>query len=1096
MQELTERSIDLASSWVQRSQGGGSRSDRAAAEQLESIVESPAAVRFVMAFVDRVVRPDSNAVAADQLRSLVQAKQLPSFLSPIDKVLLQAGARISSYLPGVVMPLARRRMRAIVGHLVAPAEPAELSDHLQQQQSQGFALNVNLLGEAVLGEREAERRLAELHALLEQPLVDYVSVKVSAIASQLNHFAHEDSLRRVTERLDGLFRKAASVTPATFINLDMEEYHDLELTLDAFMAVLDQPELDSVDAGIVLQAYLPDAYPALQRLTAWANERHARSGGEIKVRLVKGANLAMERVDAAMHGWEQAPYETKVEADANYKRCVNWLLHADRMAGVRLGLASHNLFDIAWTRLLSVERDVAHRVQYEMLQGMAPAQAEVVAGDASDNRLLMYTPAVRSENFDVAISYLFRRLEENASDDNFMKHLFALGRDRRIFDAQADIFRTSLTLIDHLASEPRRRQDRGDTTPPPAYRIGQAFVNEPDTDPILVANRKWIVAVANSQMTPVATEMTTTTEAIDAVMARAREAQTAFSAHSLLERQALLHRVGDELAKRRGDLITTMMQEANKTFAEADVEISEAIDFARYYGDRAVELDQHAGASFTPFGTVAVIPPWNFPVAIPAGGVLASLAAGNCVIFKPAPETPRCAEMVAEACWAAGVDQSVLQFVRTPDDHVGQHLVESVDAVILTGSGETAELFASWKPELRLFAETSGKNALIITPNADIDLAVADLVKSAFGHSGQKCSAASLAIVVGETYHSERFRRQLVDAVQSLSVGPSTQIETDMGPIIGTPSDRLSRALTSLESGESWLVAPQRIEGEAENLWSPGVRVDVQPGSWFHTTECFGPVLGIIAARDLDHAIEIQNASNFGLTGGIHTLDPTEIAAWLERVQVGNAYVNRPITGAIVQRQPFGGWKQSSVGPGAKAGGPNYVAQLGTWAEVSTARDSSASARNAIGDDFASAWASHFAVEHDPSDLFCEANRFRYRPLDTMVLRIGAQASDRDVALVRKAANIAGVKLIDSNAADESAAELASRLARLGAQRVRVVGGGVDHELAATARSLGVHVSAEPVLPVGRLELQHYVREQAIAETLHRFGNLTLLRTD
>ncbi len=1069
-----EAAVELVAEWLRRASELETAADRATLEQLEGVVTDEASTRFVMAFVDRVVRPDDHRVAAAQLAAVVADGPLPGFLNAADRILLRAGARIGPVLPSLVMPLARRRMRSIVGHLVAPAESTKLAEHLAAQRSGGWALNVNLLGEAVLGEREAARRLDELLDLLGQPDVDYVSAKISAVASQLNHWAHDDSLRRVTERLAQLMDRAATVTPPTFVNVDMEEYHDLELTLQAFMDVLGADERHHMDAGIVLQAYLPDALPALQRLAEWANARHAAGGGVIKVRLVKGANLAMERVDAAMHGWEQAPYERKVEADANYKRCVDWLLHPDRMAGLRLGLASHNLFDVAWTHLLADARGVRDRVQFEMLQGMAPAQAATVAEAGADHGpVLLYTPAVRSEDFDVAISYLFRRLEENASDENFLRHLFDLEPTGPVFAEQANVFRTSLALMDGLPVGRRRSQNR--LAPPvAAYAVGEPFRNEPETDPNGPENQLWIQSVLELEAGSAQAPITTTIPGIDAVLERARGGAERWQRVSASERQQTLHRVADELAHRRGELIATMLHEGRKTFVEADGEVAEAIDFARYYGDRAIELEE-SGRTFSPFGVVGVIPPWNFPVAIPTGGVTAALAAGNSVIFKPAPETPRCAEIVAEACHAAGIPADVLQFVRTPDNEVGQRLVTSVDAVILTGSTETADLFRSWKPDLRLLAETSGKNALIITPNADLDLAVADLVQSAFGHSGQKCSAASVAILVGDVGQSERFRRQLIDAVESIELGASSSIETTMGPLIGPANERLAQAFDRLEAGERWLVEPRHIEGD---LWSPGVRDGVQPGSWFHRTECFGPVLGLMHVPDLESAIALANSSDFGLTGGIHTLDPSEVDRWLDAVEVGNAYVNRPITGAIVQRQPFGGWKRSSIGPGAKAGGPNYVRQLGGWGDDAPGPH-----------DYSRVWAEHFAVEHDPTGLFCEANVFRYRGLQRVGLWFGADASEHERELVDAAMQVCAVQSVVP-APDESLADFATRIGSAGVERIRVVGEVPSPEDHAAANSVGVHLATAQVSRFGRFELLHYVREQAVSRTLHRFGNL------
>jgi RHH-type proline utilization regulon transcriptional repressor/proline dehydrogenase/delta 1-pyrroline-5-carboxylate dehydrogenase len=492
-------------------------------------------------------------------------------------------------------------------------------------------------------------------------------------------------------------------------------------------------------------------------------------------------------------------------------------------------------------------------------------------------------------------------------------------------------------------------------------------------------------------------------------------------------------------------------------------------------------------------GVVAVVPPWNFPVAIPAGGVLAALAAGNGVVFKPAPQTPRCAEIVAECCWAAGVPDDALQFIRTPDDEVGRHLVthDRVAAVILTGSYETADLFRSWKPELPIFAETSGKNALIVSPNADIDLAAADLAASAFGHSGQKCSAASLGILIGDVYRSRRFRRQLVDAVTSLTVGPPADLTTNMAPTIDRPEGKLLRGLTVLDRGEEWLIEPNRGH---DGTWTPGIRVGVRAGSWFHQTECFGPVLGLMQADDLDHAIKLQNGVEYGLTGGIHTLDPHEIDTWIERVEVGNAYINRGITGAIVRRQPFGGWKRSAIGPGAKAGGTNYVAQLGRWVPVDNPTHDNAWLQAALASD--QYWWDHeFSVEHDPTGLFCESNLFRYRPLPKMAIRVvrseaaDGAAVDLELARVREAARRCGVSTEVSDAATEPGAEFARRLGGLGVSRIRVIGP-VDAELRLAANAAGVHLANDPVTANGRVELLHYLREQAVSRTLHRYGNL------
>ncbi len=1086
---MVGEAVELVGQWLERAATTATGEERRIGSRLDQVIQDPAGVAFAMRFVDRVVRPEDDESAAQQLRTLVRRRGIPGFLSSPDKVLLGVGARLATHLPEVVVPLAQRRMRQLVGHLIADADE-RLGPHLAGLRNQGYRINVNLLGEAVLGDQEADRRLHATMDLLTRPDVDYVSVKVSSIMANLNPWDIEGDVDRVIARLRPLLTRAVTADPPKFVNLDMEEYHDLELTVRAFTALLEEPEFHALDAGIVLQAYLPDSYPVLRGLVEWANRRHhntvnGRPGGRVKVRLVKGANLAMEQVEAAMRGWEQAPYPTKADTDANYKRCLDWLLNDDRLQGVRVGVGSHNLFDVAWARCLSQLRGVDDRVEFEMLQGMAPAQARQVREACGS--LLLYTPVVKPGDFDVAIAYLFRRLEENASPDNFVRHLFSIRTDNAAFESEKAKFTASVARRWSVAEGPRRSQNRAAS--PGAGQVphpSEAFRNEPDTDPVLETNRVWIRRILAQPPDSPKTAVATTAGAVDETVSRAAAAGERWAGLAAIERRRILAAVAEELSRRRGELIAALVHEGSKPVSEADPEVSEAIDFARYYARSAETVGQSPSARFSPLGVLAVIPPWNFPVAIPAGGVLAALAAGNTVVLKPAPATPRCAEIVAECCWAAGVGEA-LQFLRIPDGELGRRLVvhPSLGGIIFTGSWATARRFRRWRPGLPIFGETSGKNAMIVTPHADVDQAVSDLVASAFGHGGQKCSAASLAICVGDVYESPRFRRQLVDATRSLTVGPAVERTTDIGPLVGPPTEKLRRALEELEPGEDWLLAPRRLGGDR---WSPGIRLGVRPGSFFQQNECFGPVLGLMHARHLDEAIALQNATDYGLTGGLHSLDPVEIETWCDRVQVGNAYVNRTTTGAIVGRQPFGGWKRSVLGPGAKAGGPNYVQQFGRWRPTDGSLDEAVWLTNAAVSD-ARWWADEYGVERDPSDLYCEANVFRYRPLVRIAVRLQPDGLDRELRRVEAAAATCGVDVVVSDSSDESAADFAARLPTLGVDRVRVIGT-VDPALRRAANDAAVHLADAPVTSDGRLELAHYLREQVVSRTLHRYGNL------
>jgi RHH-type proline utilization regulon transcriptional repressor/proline dehydrogenase/delta 1-pyrroline-5-carboxylate dehydrogenase len=555
-------------------------------------------------------------------------------------------------------------------------------------------------------------------------------------------------------------------------------------------------------------------------------------------------------------------------------------------------------------------------------------------------------------------------------------------------------------------------------------------------------------------------------------------------------RARILWEAARVMSQARPDMLAVMALDAGKTIAEADPEISEAIDFARYYARSATLTLSEDAAPSRPLGVVAVIPPWNFPYAIPAGGVIAALAAGNAVILKPAPETVATAWLLVQQLWQAGVPRNVLQFVPTRDDEAGRQLVThpDVSGVILTGSFQTAQMFTQWHPDIWLLAETSGKNALLISATADIEAAVKDLVHSAFGHAGQKCSAASLAIVEASVYDNPAFFRQLKDAVTTLVTGPGKEPATVVGPVIRPPEGPLARALTELEPGESWLVTPKQLD-HSGHMWSPGVRIGVQPGSWTHQTEWFGPVLGVMRAPDFQTAIAWQNGVQYGLTAGLHALDSAECELWLDQVAAGNVYVNRGTTGAIVNRQPFGGWKRSAVGPTAKAGGPNYVACLRSWTPPEGPLSSA---------DVESWWRSQGAVPHDLCGLTVERNLFRYRALDKPVLvRVDDRTRTEDLQTVRRISARIGMQIVISTAtargADTIVEPVAAAVERVAAgevARVRWLSHEPSGDLSAIGMAAGVIVDKRPLAGSVAVECPRWMHEQSVSITAHRYGNV------
>jgi len=463
---LPDRAVELAEALLRDARAQQTADEHAQSRKLARMMTDPHGKELTIALADQAFRSHRPERIADQLAYLLERYGVPQYMDWWERVGLLVGGAMAHYLPSLVVPPIVARLRHETQHVILPGEAEDLRRYIDERRRAGLRLNLNQLGEAILGEAEAARRLDAYLALLARDDVEYISVKVSSVFSQIDLVAFRATVARVAERLRALYRAAAAhryrhpdgrIT-AKFINLDMEEYRDLDLTVTAFRLVLDEAEFLPLRAGIVLQAYLPDSHRVQRALTEWARARRARGGAPIKLRIVKGANLAMERIEAAVHGWPQAPYETKAEVDANYKRMLEYGSRPEHAEAVHLGVASHNLFDIAYGLVLREARHVEAGVEFEMLEGMANHQARTVQARAGG--LLLYAPVVREEDFHSAIAYLVRRLDENTAPENFLRHIFDLEPGSPDWTAECDRFLAAFAREIGLSDAPRRTQDR------------------------------------------------------------------------------------------------------------------------------------------------------------------------------------------------------------------------------------------------------------------------------------------------------------------------------------------------------------------------------------------------------------------------------------------------------------------------------------------------------------------------------------------------------------------------------------------------------------------------------------------------------------
>jgi RHH-type transcriptional regulator, proline utilization regulon repressor / proline dehydrogenase / delta 1-pyrroline-5-carboxylate dehydrogenase len=1096
-------------------------SERAYGDEMSRMMEDPEGKAFIVEMMDQAFRSSSSSRTADQISYLLSRWGIPRFLQGYEKW----GMRSIPLFGALGVPLMKYLIRKKTSQVIFPGEEKALKGAILKQ---GVRVNLNHLGEAILGEEEAEGRLEMYLKDLEKDEVDYISVKISTLYSQINLLSQKGSLDALCIPYKKLLLKAFP----KFVNLDMEEYKDLHLTVALFKQVHLEEAFLKIPSGIVLQSYLPDSYPLLLDLLEFAKKRAEMGGAWIKIRIVKGANLAMEKVESSLKGWPQAPYETKAETDANFIRMVDAALASPF---VKVGIGSHNLFDIAYALILGKEMTI------EMLMGMSEPARRVIKELAPD--MLLYCPAARKEEFQNAIAYLVRRLDENTGEENFLRAHFHLIPGSKAWRQQAERFAASVLHSKEVSFERRRTQNRNRET----YKksLDSAFRGEPDTDWALPENVQWaekILTEWRGKKIPDIPAVIGGQEIFqngggvgidpsfpDRVLYRYHQASSSDIERSLKSAKSTgspcLEAIAEKLREGRAALMGAMAADVGKSLYESDVEVSEAIDFALYYAQNLKMWRTCENLILKPKGTILVASPWNFPCSIPAGGILAALAAGNAVIFKPAPEAVLVGYELVKLFWEAGVSKEVLQFVPCKDEQ-GSLLVQDprIAAVVLTGATDTAKMMLKMRPGLDLIAETGGKNCIIVSKMADLDLAIKDIIQSAFAFSGQKCSACSLVILEAEVYDNPRFKSQLKSAAASLAVGSQWDPASKITPLIRPPEGPLKRALENQGDQAEWLLKPS----QHANFVSPGIKWGVKPGSFLHQTELFGPVIGVMRAENLQEAISFANGTQYGLTSGLHSLDVREHAEWLHKIHTGNCYINRGITGAIVERQPFGGAKASSFGKGAKAGGPNYLLQMmqveekgcsgeraappsevDPFLEVAKLRLETLEEVRLLEDSvfcYSYFWKHFFSKSHDPMKIFGQDNLQMYVAREHVELRVCGSDLLMDILRVAAASMICNTPLFISidrdrakalelknlplNICVETDQEFMGRISGVSFPRVRLLQKPAQ-ELVVALSLKGLWLTPDPVHANGRIELLHYLREVSLSYDYHRYGNVT-----
>src|SRR5213082_852052 len=896
---------------------------------------------------------------------------------------IRTGVRVARVVPWISAFILRRNVSGMARQFIAGKNCEDVMITLRKRRARKIGFTVDLLGEAIVSEKEAdeyaERCLDLLDCLAREtrgwtdplernsglfPVVN-LSVKISALYSQMNPADPADAIAHLAPKLRPILSRAREL--GAFINFDMESYAHKNITLELFKTIFTEAEFkDWPDAGIVIQAYLRDAETDLRSLIDWGRAR----GTRFTMRLVKGAYWDYETIKSRQNGWNCPVYFQKPESDVNFEALSRVLLENESIVTAAFG--SHNVRRIAHAQAFADELGIDRsRFEFQLLYGMAgPIKRALVE---MGYRVREYCPV---GELLPGMSYFVRRLLENTSNEGFLRAKFSenvsaeeLLRDPKEFVRQNRTQPPETTIP--AITEDRHHKNGASIESPP----GDIYENSPlvnfvyqesqekmrtalrevrnrfgEKYPLVIGGEKVWTDQLTASVNPSAPDEIVgygseagIPEAERAVKA-AREAFGKWSRTPFEERARLLERAADIMERRRYELSAVEVFEVGKPWNEADGDIREAVDFCRFYAQQMRRLGrpkltqrvpgEDSYHHYWPRGVAFVIAPWNFPIAILFGMAAAGVVTGNAVIMKPSEQSIICGAMLMQVFEEAGVPPGVLNFISGHGSVIGAHLVDhkDVDLIAFTGSREVGlriwESAGKTQPDQRelkrVVCEMGGKNPVIIDSDADLDEAIVDSTYSAFGYQGQKCSALSRLILLDENY--DRVMERLLSGAASLRVGNPEEPGMMVGPVIDEAA--YQRILEYIEIGKSEaMLAYQVKEVPPEGYFiPPTIFTGVKPNMRIAREEIFGPVLSVIKVRDLDEAFDVANGTDYALTAGFFSRSPANIERAKAQIEAGNVYINRSCTGAVVGRHPFGGFKMS--GGGTKAGGADYLLQL------------------------------------------------------------------------------------------------------------------------------------------------------------------------
>jgi len=1158
IEEKTQKSIELAELLILHTQESFSVLEKKKLDKsLKILTFLKKAKALLSHLIDQSFRSYLPNRTLDQISHLILHYGIPSNTTFRIKANFYFLKILGPVFPNIFSRLLQKEMTKKCFNILNFVEKTNLQKYLQNNKTETILW---LIQKSPFGSKTVEKNIKNILSIIQNSKINSICINLADLYPDLStnlNFLNKETLEKnikiILQALLDNFKKEQKQI-SVFFNFD--NYKNLNLITEIFENLLFSDAFLQIKLGITLKAYFPESFEIQKKFISLAKKRIEKNGSPIIIRITKGSCLNLEQTEAAKNNWSSPTYTTKIETDANFKKMIEYGCKTDNIKAANLGIATCNIFDIAYSILLIKENKIEPYVFFEMIKGSLTKSIQHSLERILEKNLKIFCPIVNKKDFHSINCLLLKKINDFTNSENFIFHLEKLLPGTKNWDEQLDIFKQSIEQIKHISNTPKQIQNRNllkdktsvnfENAPVTDFNISSniTWANQivekaknyiPEDIP-LVIDGKYIydnlngVSINPSRSNNYYKYSLANEKQIEQAIITAKQNEKKWFQTPFKTRHEILMKVSEKLKEKRDSFIQILMVDIAKNLEQADSEISDAIDAIEYQCKQMLNTLSYKDIEWTPKGTFVVIPPWGYPLSIGIEAIVSALISGNVVIFKPLNECVLISYQLANLFWLSGVPKECLQFINTTNSLFEKILISDhrINSVIISTSSEYAKKLIKLRNGLELLATTGGINTIIVTDMSDKELAIKNIINSAFLFSGQKFSSASVLILEKHIYDDLEFRENLKDASNNLKTGSALDINSVITPLIKIPDNKLKKALTTLDNDEWWLVKPKQDENNPR-LFSCGIKYGVKPESFTKNHELYGPILSVMRADNLDEAIKLVNDSKFGLAAGLQSLDLREHTKWLAEIKAGNFYINTKIIDAKIKRQPFGGYKESSFGSGYKAGGPNYILDflkanqlflpkekqpVNDWVNSLTSFlekiDLSA---EQLGIWYVSVanyayWWKRLKQNFDYCKIFGQDNYFSYVTRKNITLRLTEKSFALDALRVCAAALTCSTPLeiswtnnkqldefnwIDllpvlSNI-EETKEEFHKRIEEGKIKRLRLTTLASDNLKKIASRS-ACHIIDKPVLANGRFELLHYIKEISVTYDYHRYGNL------